>query len=99
MNIRDNPEKRVRGTVILFSKRGYGFVEQDGTRESHFTHVSQSGGKELRTGDRVEFEIVPDRRSLPNKPRTMAANVTLIDENLHKENLSDQSKTQPAVAV
>lgn len=48
----------MKGTVKFFDgKKGYGFIELDGTEEDHFVHRTEIGeGVSLSEGDRVEFE-------------------------------------------
>jgi cold shock CspA family protein len=63
------------GTVVIFSKRAYGFIEGD-DRRSYFVHISQTGGLFLKSNDRVRFDVGPD----PRNPRTpQALNVVLLD--------------------
>ncbi len=49
------------GTVKWFNdSKGYGFIEQENGEDVfvHFSAVQQDGFKSLKTGEKVEFEIV-----------------------------------------
>jgi CspA family cold shock protein len=54
------------GTVKFFNgERGYGFIKpDDGGRDVfvHITAVEQAGLKELSEGQRVTFEVEPDKK-------------------------------------
>ncbi len=56
------------GTVKWFDdKKGFGFIEQDGSGEDVFVHYSSlemEGFKTLREGQRVTFEITQGEKGL-----------------------------------
>jgi CspA family cold shock protein len=56
-------EVAVEGTVKWFdNKKGYGFIETDGSGEDVFVHYSalqSEGFKTLEEGQRVSFDVVP----------------------------------------
>ncbi len=66
----------LRGTVKWFNdQKGYGFVEVENGGKDVFVHYSeiQAGGfKTLAEGDKVEFDIIEDRKG----PK--ATNVTKV---------------------
>jgi cold shock CspA family protein len=80
------------GKCTVWSKRAYGFICDDETRESFFVHITKVRGKrELRSGDHVTFEVADDPRS---RARKMAVDVEIwhadiiekdgTDEQIHK---------------
>ena len=75
------------GTVALFSKRAYGFITGS-DRMSYFVHISQTGGRMLRAGEAVRFDVGAD----PRNPRTkQAMHVTVIDDDdSEKENSNER---------
>jgi CspA family cold shock protein len=54
------------GTVKFFNgERGYGFIKpDDGGRDVfvHITAVEQAGMKSLNEGQRIQFEVEPDKK-------------------------------------
>ncbi len=67
------------GTVKFFNaQKGFGFITRDEGGDDAFVHVSaleRSGLGELREGQKVEFDLVADRKS----GNTAAANLKLRD--------------------
>jgi CspA family cold shock protein len=58
--------------------KGYGFIHPDGDPTAkdvfvHFSAIQGEGYRQLVEGQKVEFEIVPGRKSKPQ-----AANVVLV---------------------
>jgi CspA family cold shock protein len=54
-----------QGTVKWFNKnKGYGFISMDGGKEIfvHYSAILSDGFKELKMGERVEFEIVNGKK-------------------------------------
>ena len=66
------------GTVEFFKDdKGYGFIRPDGGGKDVFVHhsvIQMDGFKNLKRGDRVEFEITDD----PKGPR--ASDVRRVDD-------------------
>lgn len=55
------------GTVKWFnSQKGFGFIAPDGGGNDAFVHISaveRAGMSDLREGQKVEYELVADRKS------------------------------------
>jgi cold shock protein len=55
------------GTVKWFNpEKGFGFIAPDDGGKDAFVHISaveRSGLRDLREGQKISFELVPDRRS------------------------------------
>ena len=66
------------GTVKWFNpEKGFGFIAPDDGGKDAFVHISavqRSGISDLREGQKVNFELVTDRRS----GKTSAENLTLV---------------------
>ena len=65
------------GTVKWFdSKKGYGFIELEGSDDIfvHFSDIVAEGYKSLKDGQKVEFEIEKDEQG------EKAKNVKVIEE-------------------
>ena len=64
------------GTVKWFNaQKGYGFITNEATGEDvfvHFSALNMDGFKELKDGEKVEFEVVEGEKG------PQAANVTRI---------------------
>ncbi len=57
---------RSQGTIKWFSEeKGYGFIKREGESDVFVHHTAvEGGGRALREGDRVEFDVVEDKRGL-----------------------------------
>ena len=68
---------RIFGVVTFWqSEKGFGFVKPDHIGDSVFVHFSQirkTGLSELSRGQRVSYELGPDRNG-----RAMAVNIELV---------------------
>ena len=55
------------GTVKWFnSQKGYGFIQPDDGGKDVFVHISaveQAGMRGLNEGQKIQFEVITDRRS------------------------------------
>jgi CspA family cold shock protein len=64
-DVKGNP--MATGTVKWFNAtKGYGFIQQDNGGKDAFVHISaveRSGLQGLNEGQKVEFELVADRRT------------------------------------
>ena len=64
------------GTVKWFNEqKGYGFIQQDNGQKDIFVHISaveRAGLRTLKEGQKVQFEIVTDKRT----GRSSAGNLT-----------------------
>jgi CspA family cold shock protein len=64
------------GTVKWFNaEKGYGFIQPDEGGKDVFVHVSaveQAGLRYLQEGQKINYEVVPDRRT----GKTAAANLS-----------------------
>ncbi|HEY7243912.1 MAG TPA: cold-shock protein [Xanthobacteraceae bacterium] len=57
----------MKGTVKWFNgQKGYGFIEPEGGGKDVFVHISaveRAGMQSLSEGQKVSFDVVPDRRT------------------------------------
>lgn len=55
------------GTVKWFnSTKGFGFIQPDDGGQDVFVHISaveRAGMRELRDGQKISYDVVPDKRS------------------------------------
>lgn len=67
------------GTVKWFNtQKGYGFIQPSQGGPDVFVHISavqRSGLRELREGEKVNFELLTDRRT----GKTAAGNLSLVE--------------------
>jgi cold shock protein len=68
-----------KGTVKWFNPdKGFGFIQpEDGSSDAfvHISAVERSGLNDLREGQKLEFELVPDRKS----GKMSAENLKILD--------------------
>jgi cold shock protein len=68
-----------KGTVKWFNPdKGFGFIQPDDGGGDAFVHISaveRSGLNDLREGQKLEFELLPDRKS----GKMSAENLKLLD--------------------
>ncbi len=68
-----------KGTVKWFNgDKGFGFIQPDDGGGDAFVHISaveRSGLNDLREGQKVEFELLPDRKS----GKMSAENLKILD--------------------
>ena len=66
------------GTVKWFNeKKGYGFLQQEGSGADifvHYTNIQGEGFKTLVEGQKVEFDVLQDVRG------AKALNVTIVED-------------------
>ncbi|MBV8191143.1 MAG: cold-shock protein [Alphaproteobacteria bacterium] len=69
----------MRGTVKWFnSQKGFGFIQPDGGGKDAFVHISaveRAGLGSLNEGQKIEFELVTDRRN----GKSSAENLRKVD--------------------
>jgi len=54
---KEDLEGERRGRVAFFNdSKGYGFIDQDGSRERYFVHINNTT-EQIQEGDKVAFEI------------------------------------------
>ena len=57
----------MKGTVKWFNgQKGYGFIEPEGGGKDVFVHISaveRAGMQSLSEGQKVSFDVIPDRRT------------------------------------
>jgi cold shock protein len=52
-----------KGTVKFFnSAKGFGFITPEGGGKDVFVHANDTGGAQLKDGDKVEFEVVAGKK-------------------------------------
>jgi cold shock protein len=68
-----------KGTVKWFNPdKGFGFIQpEDGSSDAfvHISAVERSGLNDLREGQKLEFELMPDRKS----GKMSAENLKILD--------------------
>lgn len=69
----------ITGTVKFFNTtKGYGFIQpEDGSKDAfvHVTALERAGIRSLNEGQKVEYEVVTDRKT----GKQSADNLSLID--------------------